>query len=157
MSEDLTQLSDEEIARRIQYLTEEQGRRIFLQQAKTECEIIVSKYESAMEKEDALPIQDVPINEAIGPGAGLIDEEGVEWINQSGAWLSPHSAGPDKYPMGWRMKNPPEEEVKDFIAGEWVEAGELRRYNEVVYKCIQAHTTDNHWPPPSVPALWSVA
>lgn len=32
--------------------------------------------------------------------------------------------------------------------------GDRRRYDELLYKCIQAHTSQADWTPPQVPALW---
>lgn len=32
--------------------------------------------------------------------------------------------------------------------------GDRRRYNELLYKCVQAHTSQADWTPPQVPALW---
>ena len=29
------------------------------------------------------------------------------------------------------------------------------RYNEKLYKCVQAHTSQSGWEPPAVPALWT--
>lgn len=34
------------------------------------------------------------------------------------------------------------------------EIGDIRTYEDVVYECIQAHTSQPGWDPPSVPALW---
>ena len=35
--------------------------------------------------------------------------------------------------------------------------GNLRRYGEKLYKCVQAHTSQADWTPDAVPALWAVA
>ena len=32
--------------------------------------------------------------------------------------------------------------------------GDRRRYDELLYRCIQAHTSQSDWTPPAVPALW---
>lgn len=42
-----------------------------------------------------------------------------------------------------------------WVACEPVEIGWTRTYNDVVYECIQAHTTQPDWTPPAVPALWA--
>ena len=39
---------------------------------------------------------------------------------------------------------------------ESVSAGERRRFNGVLYKCVQAHTTQADWTPDITPALWVV-
>ena len=35
-------------------------------------------------------------------------------------------------------------------------AGDRRRHDSKVYKCLQAHTSQIGWEPPAVPALWVV-
>ena len=37
---------------------------------------------------------------------------------------------------------------------EYVNVGERRRFDGVLYKCIQAHTTQADWTPDITPALW---
>ena len=34
--------------------------------------------------------------------------------------------------------------------------GQLRRYGDTLYKCVQAHTSQADWMPPATPALWAV-
>lgn len=41
-----------------------------------------------------------------------------------------------------------------WIAGEQVYVGTRRLYEDIVYKCLQAHVTQADWVPPVVPALW---
>ena len=41
-----------------------------------------------------------------------------------------------------------------WIANEPVLVGTRRLYEGVLYECIQAHTTQEDWTPPAVPALW---
>jgi chitodextrinase len=41
-----------------------------------------------------------------------------------------------------------------WIACEPVEVGWTRVYDDILYECIQAHTTQSDWIPPNVPALW---
>ena len=33
--------------------------------------------------------------------------------------------------------------------------GQLRRYGDTLYRCVQAHTSQADWTPPAVPALWA--
>lgn len=42
----------------------------------------------------------------------------------------------------------------DWIAGEAVIRGDERIYNIKTYICIQSHTTQADWTPPTTPALW---
>ena len=32
--------------------------------------------------------------------------------------------------------------------------GDRRKYDGLLYRCVQAHTSQNDWIPPAVPALW---
>lgn len=32
--------------------------------------------------------------------------------------------------------------------------GDRRRYDDLLYRCVQAHTSEIGWEPPAVPALW---
>lgn len=34
------------------------------------------------------------------------------------------------------------------------EVGDRRQYDELLYRCVQAHTSQADWTPPQVPALW---
>ena len=36
-----------------------------------------------------------------------------------------------------------------------VNSGERYQYNSVLYRCVQAHTTQSDWTPDVVPALWT--
>lgn len=33
--------------------------------------------------------------------------------------------------------------------------GDRRRYDDLLYRCVQAHTSQADWTPPAVPALWT--
>ena len=35
-------------------------------------------------------------------------------------------------------------------------ADERIRYEDILYRCVQAHTSQEGWEPPNVPALWTV-
>ncbi len=41
-------------------------------------------------------------------------------------------------------------------AGQAVEAGDIRLFENVLYECLQGHTTQSDWQPNVVPALWKV-
>lgn len=34
------------------------------------------------------------------------------------------------------------------------ELGDRRQYDSLLYRCVQAHTSQDDWTPPAVPALW---
>lgn len=46
----------------------------------------------------------------------------------------------------------------EWVPGEVVEVGDRRYYppSDLLYKAIQAHTTQSDWTPDATPALWSV-
>lgn len=39
---------------------------------------------------------------------------------------------------------------------ETVAVGDRKQYNGVLYKCVQAHTTQSDWTPDAIPSLWTV-
>ncbi len=43
-----------------------------------------------------------------------------------------------------------------WLPGETVEIGTLRLYEDDLYKCVQAHTTQSDWTPDITPALWVI-
>ena len=47
-----------------------------------------------------------------------------------------------------------EQGVLEWVAGERVEVGTHRMYQNIEYICLQAHVTQSDWTPPVVPALW---
>lgn len=42
-----------------------------------------------------------------------------------------------------------------WAAGIAYEADQRIRYGEKLYRCVQAHTSQEDWEPPAVPALWT--
>lgn len=62
-------------------------------------------------------------------------------------WVDVTEDAPDPEPMP---------DAPPFKAGEQVQPGDLRTYQGAVYRCLQAHTTQDGWAPPAVPALWAV-
>ena len=44
-----------------------------------------------------------------------------------------------------------------WVEGQAYAVGNLRTYDGVLYKCVQAHTSQADWTPDVVPALWSIA
>ena len=45
---------------------------------------------------------------------------------------------------------------KEWKVGESVEEGDRRQYDDLLYKCRQAHTTQADWTADKTPALWEV-
>lgn len=120
----------------------------------------------ALEGEDAPPY--------VAPsGAHDAYQEGDEVMWEGEVYVAVRDGvvhSPADHPESWRLVEPeviePEEppveepepgvEIPPFIAGEWVEPGDLREYQGVIYQVVQPHQTASHWPPPVVPALWEV-
>ena len=42
----------------------------------------------------------------------------------------------------------------DWTAGTAYAIGDRRQYDGLLYRCVQAHTSQTGWEPPNVPALW---
>lgn len=42
----------------------------------------------------------------------------------------------------------------EWATGTTYKVGDRRRYDAKLYRCIQAHTSQDGWEPPNVPALW---
>lgn len=41
-----------------------------------------------------------------------------------------------------------------WASGVAYEVGDRRQYDSLLYRCVQAHTSQDDWTPPAVPALW---
>lgn len=46
--------------------------------------------------------------------------------------------------------------ARSWRPGQDVAVGDLRAHDGQVWEVVQAHTTQDDWPPPAVPALWRV-
>jgi hypothetical protein len=44
---------------------------------------------------------------------------------------------------------------KEWTAGVAYKIGDRIRYEDTLYKCVQAHTSQEGWEPPATPALWT--
>lgn len=100
-------------------------------------------------------LADIPTGEVILPKGRFIDADGVEWVNESLTGLSPHSAGPDKYPWGWKRATPlPAETAKAWVVGEKMVKDELRSFNGKVWRCLQDHTSQTYFKPGEASSLW---
>lgn len=134
---------------------DELARRHTIETAKTRIEDTVKAYEQATAGEKARKITDISQDDTIGPKGHFIDADGVEWVNESLAWLSPHTSGPSKYPWGWKRATPlPAETAKAWVAGEKMVKGELRSYNGKVWRCLQDHTAQTYFKPGEASSLW---
>lgn len=43
---------------------------------------------------------------------------------------------------------------ENWQSGVFYEVGDRRQYDGLLYRCVQAHTSQEEWQPPNVPALW---
>lgn len=134
---------------------DELARRYTIETAKTRIEDTVKAYEQATAGDEVRKIADISQDDTIGPKGRFIDADGVEWVNESLAWLSPHTSGPSKYPWGWKRATPlPAETAKAWVVGEKMVKGELRSYGGKVWRCLQDHTSQTYFKPGEASSLW---
>lgn len=144
------ELSEEDLNNIINSAHAELNKRTTLREAQGRADQAAEDYARAVGDQ---PAREYTPGMVIGPGVKII-ERGVEWVNDSHSWLS---SPPSQTPLYYRMTSPPESnDVLPFTAGEWVDAGELRSRNGVVYKVVQRHQTAEHYAPDLVGmyALW---
>ena len=157
--EDLTSISAEEWADFYRRVLAENERRSRVAAAQEMVEVIVDQYAQDVAGAPAQGVDDIPVGGVVGPGGRILDADGVEWQNVSGAWLSPHTAGPAQYPLGWSRAG--DSAVVDAPDGDGeahaYQVGDLVSYGGVVYRVIQAHTSQAGWTPDQVPALYARA
>ena len=111
--------------------------------------------EEATAGETPRKLADIPTGETIPPKGRFVDAEGVEWVNESLLGLSPHTAGPDKYPWGWKRTTPlAADTAKEWVAGEKMVKGELRSFSGKVWRCLQDHTAQTYFKPGEASSLW---
>lgn len=130
-------------------------RRHTVEGARQRIEDTVKAYEQATAGDTARKLADIPQDATIGPKGRFVDGEGVEWVNESVAWLSPHTSGPDKYPWGWKRTTPlAADTAKEWAAGEKMVKGELRSFEGKVWRCLQDHTAQTYFKPGEASSLW---
>lgn len=62
--------------------------------------------------------------------------------------------GADSLPVETAIEVP--ELYQKWESGEAVTVETIRRYNDILYKVVQAHTTQSDWTPDITPALWKL-
>lgn len=148
---DLTTYSDDDLDQLRRDVIIEIERRALIRTAEATAAQLAAQYAEAVHDEPAIGWEPGLV---VGPGR-TVTEDGVEYRNTSGAWLS---VPPSAYPLGYQMTTPPDtEEVPAFKAGEQVQPGDLRAYNGKVWRCLQPHTTADHWAPDVAVSLWTLA
>lgn len=154
-------LSDEQLeALRSTVAVEIEARR---RRRETEAELtrLAADYAQAVADDPPKRVSDLEASSVVGPGERIVDEQGVEWENTSLAFLSPFTAGPGAYPMGWRTSGASAVAPEAIPAwdgdGHAYQAGDKVLFEGVAYKVIQAHTSQPGWTPAALPALFSLA
>ena len=159
MASDLSALTDEEIADLYSGLLREIERRRVIADAQARQAEIARAYQDAVAASPPKDLAALPQGAVVGPGERIFID-GVEWINSSGAFLSPHAAGPAAYPQGWqraRASAPDPNAVAAWAPDATYQVGDHATYDGKVFKCIQGHKSQADWTPPAVPALWAPA
>jgi len=94
------------------------------------------------------------------PDSGWLEAGSIyNWNGQAVVVRQSHNRtehDPDTVPALFLVYREDAGEALDWIAGEQVQVGTLRLYDDVLYACIQAHVTQVDWTPPATPALWRV-
>lgn len=150
---DLTSMTDDEVdTLRIAVLVEQERRRL-VASAPALVAAVTAQYTEATKT--AAPAPWASLTDCVAPGQRVIWTDGQTWRNTSGAWL-PTTATPATWPQGWAQETGLPPTITAWASGQAVKIGDLRTYGGKTYRCIQAHTTQTKWEPPSVPALWTL-
>ena len=148
---DLINLSDADLDALLVGVVGERERRRVLREAPVIADGLADAMEAALE--GAAPVPWDELGDRVGPGQRVVWVDGEVWRNASRAWL-PVTATPETYPLGWAQETGLPSVVAPWVAGEMVQAGDLRMYEGVVYRCVTGHTTQADWLPGLLPALW---
>lgn len=153
MTEDYTTWTDEALRDLATAVTTEQERRRTIREARDRIDEIVDEFEAATEGN--APVAWETLTDRVAPGQRVIWTDGNVWRNRSKAWL-PSTANPETYPLGWAQESglPPDVAAWDGN-GHAYKAGDLCSYQGVTYRVLQAHTSQPHWTPNIVPALYT--
>ena len=146
---DLTTLTSDDLEMLGVLVAAEQQRRRVLIHAEAQAAKLAAEYEQAAA--DLPPAETIPA--AIGPGRRIM-WQGEVWRNTSGGWLN-SNALPDTFLQGWAQETGLPPDVAVWQPGEALAVDDLREYQGIVYRVIQAHTSQADWLPPDVPALYA--
>lgn len=156
---DLTVLTDEGLADLYSALLREIERRRVLADAQARQAEIARAYQDAVASAPPKNFATLAEGAVFGPGERIIID-GVEWINSSGTFLSPFTAGPAQYPQGWQRTGasaPDPATTPAWSPDTEYKTGDHATYDGKVFKCLQDHKSQADWTPPAVPALWAPA
>ena len=156
---DVEALSYEDLFNLYHLVKAELEKKRLVREAEMQLKDLTERYKAAVSDDPAKKLDSMAKGETVGPGQKLIID-GVEWTNSSGAFLSPHTAGPSQYPQGWQRtgaSTPNPAAAPLWKIDTQYKAGDEVNYAGKVFKCLQAHKSQSDWTPPVVPALWSPA
>lgn len=156
---DVEALSYEDLFNLYHLVKAELEKKRLVREAEMQLKDLTERYKAAVSDDPAKKLDSMAKGETVGPGQKLIID-GVEWTNSSGAFLSPHTAGPAQYPQGWQRTGasaPDPKAAPLWAANTAYKVGDEVNYAGKIFKCIQAHKSQPDWTPPVVPALWAVA
>lgn len=156
---DVEALSYEDLFNLYHLVKAELEKKRLVREAEMQLKDLTERYKAAVSNDPAKKLDSMAKSETVGPGQKLIID-GVEWTNSSGAFLSPHTAGPSQYPQGWQRtgaSTPNPAAVPLWKIDTQYKVGDEVNYAGKVFKCLQAHKSQSNWMPPVVPALWSPA
>ena len=148
---DLINLSDADLDALLVGVVGERERRRVLREAPVIADGLADAMEAALA--DTAPVPWDELGDRVGPGQRVVWVDGEVWRNASRAWL-PVTATPEAYPLGWVQETGLPSVVAPWVAGEMVQAGDLRMYEGVVYRCVTGHMTQADWLPGLLLALW---
>lgn len=153
---DFSELSDDELNGLFDLFMEAFRIRQQKRDAEQQAKLAAEAYAEAVKEEPPRVLEDLKHTDVVGP-SGRIVIDGKVWKNVSGTWLSPFTAGPDQYPQGWARDDITGEEktAPAWRAGVEYKTGDEATFENTVFKCIQAHTSQAGWEPSNVPALWA--
>ena len=98
---DVEALSYEDLFNLYHLVKAELEKKRLVREAEMQLKDLTERYKAAVSDDPAKKLDSMAKGETVGPGQKLIID-GVEWTNSSGAFLSPHTAGPSQYPQGWQ-------------------------------------------------------
>ena len=93
------------------------------------------------------------------PGVKVQPGDVLAWDGTLVECIQAHTAQadwtPDKVPALFKVHRTPE--MTTWVAGITVAAGERFTFGGATWECLQAHTTQQGWEPPTTPSLWRAA
>lgn len=155
--DDIRALTDEEIGDLYSLVVRDMDARRVRAQARQTMEQTAAAYAAAVATLPPKNAADMDPTAVIGPGEHVIID-GTEWVNATVAWLSPHTAGPKDYPMGWRTtKDEDTPDADAWTIGRHYQAGDIASFAGRAWRCLQEHDAQAGWDPVAVQSLWTPA